>query len=141
MEKIKRERAAEEERKAREISEGKARDREDEIAMGNPLLNLEAALGQGKATSGKPGTFAVKKRWDDGKHVCIMQPLSASNRNHADVIFKNQGAQSDGPTGHFVNDLLRTEFHRSVCSHLTLELSANTQYPTYSRKFMAKFIK
>ncbi|KAF8608361.1 Cwf15/Cwc15 cell cycle control protein [Ceratobasidium sp. AG-I] len=102
LEKIKRERAAEEERKAREISEGKARDREDEIAMGNPLLNLEAALGQGKASSGKPGTFAVKKRWDD------------------DVIFKNQGAQSDAPPGHFVNDLLRTEFHK---------------------KFMAKFIK
>lgn len=72
LEKIKRERAEEEERKAREISEGKARDREDEIAMGNPLLNLEAALGQGKATSGKPGTFAVKKRWDDGENVRII---------------------------------------------------------------------
>ncbi|KAG9079642.1 hypothetical protein FRC06_007607 [Ceratobasidium sp. 370] len=101
LEKIKRERAAEEERKAREISEGKARDREEDIAMGNPLLNLEAALG-GQRSSNKPGTFAVKKRWDD------------------DVIFKNQASASDGPTGQFVNDLLRTEFHR---------------------KFMAKFIK
>ncbi|KAG9123155.1 hypothetical protein FRC07_000168 [Ceratobasidium sp. 392] len=90
----------EEERKAREISEGKARDREEDIAMGNPLLNLEAALG-GQKGSSKPGTFAVKKRWDD------------------DVIFKNQGT-TDAPTGQFVNDLLRTEFHR---------------------KFMAKFIK
>lgn len=102
LERIKRERAAEEERKAREISEGKARDREEEIATSNPLLNLEAALGQGHASSGKPGTFAVKKRWDD------------------DVIFKNQATTSDAPTGQFVNDLLRTEFHK---------------------KFMAKFIK
>ncbi|EUC62431.1 Cwf15/Cwc15 cell cycle control protein [Rhizoctonia solani AG-3 Rhs1AP] len=102
LERIKRERAAEEERKAREISEGKARDMEEEIATRNPLLNLEAALGQGGGST-KPGTFAVKKRWDD------------------DVIFKNQTANSsDGPSGHFVNDLLRTEFHR---------------------KFMAKFIK
>ncbi|KAG8763496.1 hypothetical protein FRC11_002622 [Ceratobasidium sp. 423] len=102
LERIKRERAAEEERKAREISEGKARDLEEEIATRNPLLNLEAALGQGSA-SNKPGTFAVKKRWDD------------------DVIFKNQAVNSsDGPNGQFVNDLLRTEFHR---------------------KFMAKFIK
>ncbi|CAE7152465.1 unnamed protein product [Rhizoctonia solani] len=102
LERIKRERAAEEERKAREISEGKARDLEEEVATRNPLLNLEAALGQGGGST-KPGTFAVKKRWDD------------------DVIFKNQGANSsDGPNGQFVNDLLRTEFHR---------------------KFMAKFIK
>ncbi|QRV84036.1 cell cycle control protein Cwf15/Cwc15 [Ceratobasidium sp. AG-Ba] len=84
-----------------EASEGKARDREAEIAIGNPLLNLEAALG-GQPSTTKPGTFAVKKRWDD------------------DVIFKNQATNSDAPTGQFVNDLLRTEFHR---------------------KFMAKFIK
>ncbi|CAE6426042.1 unnamed protein product [Rhizoctonia solani] len=102
LERIKRERAAEEERKAKEASEGKARDMEEEIATRNPLLNLEAALGQGSG-SNKPGTFAVKKRWDD------------------DVIFKNQAVNSsDGPSGQFVNDLLRTEFHR---------------------KFMAKFIK
>ncbi|CAE6470296.1 unnamed protein product [Rhizoctonia solani] len=82
--------------------EGKARDLEEEIATRNPLMNLEAALGQGGG-SNKPGTFAVKKRWDD------------------DVIFKNQAVNSsDGPSGQFVNDLLRTEFHR---------------------KFMAKFIK
>jgi protein CWC15 len=77
LEKIKRERAAEEERKAREISEGKARDREEDIAMGNPLLNLEAALGgQGQRSSGKPGTFAVKKRWDDGERVTNLSKLA-----------------------------------------------------------------
>ncbi|CAE6472004.1 unnamed protein product [Rhizoctonia solani] len=91
----------EDEEEAREISEGKARDLEEDIATRNPLLNLEAALGQG-SQSNKPGTFAVKKRWDD------------------DVIFKNQAVNSSESGGQFVNDLLRTEFHR---------------------KFMAKFIK
>ncbi|ELU42031.1 cwf15/Cwc15 cell cycle control domain-containing protein [Rhizoctonia solani AG-1 IA] len=72
LERIKRERAAEEERKAREVSEGKARDLEEEIATRNPLLNLEAALGQG-SKSGKPGTFAVKKRWDDGEDPFLLR--------------------------------------------------------------------
>ena len=30
-----------------------------------------------------------------------------------DLIFKNQ-ATGEKPSGHFVNDLLRTEFHKSV---------------------------
>lgn len=36
--------------------------------MGNPLLNLAAALGQAPQTASASvgGTFAVKKRWDDG---------------------------------------------------------------------------
>ncbi|TDL16452.1 Cwf15/Cwc15 cell cycle control protein [Rickenella mellea] len=104
LEKIKRERAEEKLRQEREQSASDAQAREAEIATGNPLLNLAAALGQ-QAPQGVnttvPGTFAVKRRWDD------------------DLIFKNQAA-SDKPTGQFVNDLLRTEFHR---------------------KFMAKFIK
>lgn len=39
--------------------------REAEIASANPLMNLQAALGQG-ASSSSAGSFAVKKRWDDG---------------------------------------------------------------------------
>ena len=40
-------------------------------------------------------TFAVKRRWDD------------------DLIFKNQAAGVDKPKkGEFVNDLLRSEFHK-----------------------------
>jgi len=31
-----------------------------------------------------------------------------------DLIFKNQAVDSDKPSGQFVNDLLRTEFHRYV---------------------------
>jgi protein CWC15 len=65
--------------------------------MGNPLLNLQAALGQTpSASSTTSSTFAVKRRWDD------------------DLIFKNQSAgRDDKPKkGEFVNDLLRSEFHK-----------------------------
>ncbi|KAF8806615.1 Cwf15/Cwc15 cell cycle control protein [Phlegmacium glaucopus] len=106
LEKIKRERAEEKARVERDQSASEAASREAEIATGNPLLNLAAALGQqtpGGVNTTVPGTFQVKKRWDD------------------DVIFKNQAMNQKTPgQGNFVNDLLRTEFHR---------------------KFMAKFIK
>ncbi|KAJ7125405.1 Pre-mRNA-splicing factor Cwf15/Cwc15 [Mycena epipterygia] len=105
LEKIKRERAEEKARQDREQSASDAATRDAEIATGNPLLNLAAALGQ-EVPSGVnttvPGTFAVKKRWDD------------------DLIFKNQAISTRDKPTHFVNDLLRTEFHK---------------------KFMAKFIK
>jgi hypothetical protein len=86
-----------------EASAKNAVDREAEIATGNPLLNLQAALGQAPGTPGTPGstatstaTFAVKRRWDD------------------DLIFKNQAAGIDDKPkkGEFVNDLLRSEFHK-----------------------------
>ncbi|KIM21370.1 hypothetical protein M408DRAFT_333503 [Serendipita vermifera MAFF 305830] len=102
LEKIKRERAEEQARKEREADAANAAVREAEIASANPLMNLQAALGQSSSSS-NAGSFAVKKRWDD------------------DLIFKNQAnGQSDKPNGQFVNDLLRTEFHK---------------------KFMQKFIK
>ncbi|KAG8809554.1 hypothetical protein FRC17_003394 [Serendipita sp. 399] len=87
-----------------EANAANAAAREAEIATSNPLLNLQAALGSGSAPApAAGGSFAVRKRWDD------------------DLIFKNQAnGQSDKPSGQFVNDLLRTEFHR---------------------KFMHKFIK
>ncbi|KAI0343613.1 Cwf15/Cwc15 cell cycle control protein [Trametopsis cervina] len=106
LEKIKRERAEEKERQEREESATSAAQREAEIATANPLLNLAAALGQtpNGVNTTVPGTFAVKRRWDD------------------DLIFKNQAMSSrdKDKSGQFVNDLLRTEFHK---------------------KFMAKFIK
>ncbi|KAF8885997.1 Pre-mRNA-splicing factor Cwf15/Cwc15 [Infundibulicybe gibba] len=106
LEKIKRERAEEKARQEREQSAADAASREADIATSNPLLNLAAALGQDVPTGVNttvPGTFAVKRRWDD------------------DLIFKNQAmSNKDKSQGHFVNDLLRTEFHK---------------------KFMAKFIK
>lgn len=98
LEKIKRERAEEAERVARAQTES----READIATANPLLNLAAALGknvpQGINTT-VPGTFAVKRRWDD------------------DLIFKNQAiGTGQDKSGKFVNDLLRTEFHKYVDS-------------------------
>lgn len=51
--------------KEREAHDQNAAVREAEIATSNPLLNLQAALGQG-AEGPSGGSFAVKKRWDDG---------------------------------------------------------------------------
>ena len=67
LEKIKRERAEEKDRQEREQNAETAAAREVEIATSNPLLNLAAALGQtpGISTTA-PGTFTVKRRWDDG---------------------------------------------------------------------------
>ncbi|THV06659.1 Cwf15/Cwc15 cell cycle control protein [Dendrothele bispora CBS 962.96] len=105
LEKIKRERAEEKARQEQEENAVKTASREAEIATSNPLLNLAAALGQqptGLNTTA-PGSFSVKRRWDD------------------DLIFKNQAMSTrDKGQGQFVNDLLRTEFHK---------------------KFMSKFIK
>ncbi|KAH8081418.1 Pre-mRNA-splicing factor Cwf15/Cwc15 [Filobasidium floriforme] len=109
LNKIKQERAEEKARQEQEASESNRIDRETEIATGNPLLNLQAALGQMPSTprsdagTSTTGSFAVKRRWDD------------------DLIFKNQAAGvDDKPKKEFVNDILRSEFHR---------------------KFMSKFVK
>ncbi len=115
LEKIKRERAEEKARLESEQSASDAASREAEIATSNPLLNLAAALGQAPGVNTTvPGTFQVKKRWDDG----IFHPLTYSVitfRAHIysflDLIFKNQ-AMDQKSHGNFVNDLLRTEFHR-----------------------------
>jgi protein CWC15 len=69
LEKIKRERAEEKERQEMELSATQAAAREVEVATANPLLNLAAQLGQnspGGVNTTVPGTFAVKRRWDDG---------------------------------------------------------------------------
>ncbi|KAK9898177.1 Cwf15/Cwc15 cell cycle control protein [Cystobasidium minutum MCA 4210] len=102
LEKIKRERAEEKERQERERAASDAISAEEQAALGNPLLNLQAALSGSKSLNSPGGysnassasSFAVKKRWDD------------------DVIFKNQAVKSDEPKKEFVNDLIRTQFHR-----------------------------
>lgn len=69
LEKIKRERAEDKARQEQEQSATDAAAREVEIATGNPLLNLAAALGQqtpNGVNTTVPGTFSVKRRWDDG---------------------------------------------------------------------------
>lgn len=76
LEKIKRERAEEVERQAREMNETEELDREEEIARGNPLLNLERAMGGGGGRGGSEtprgggaSSFEVKRRWDDGEFL------------------------------------------------------------------------
>lgn len=116
LEKIKRERAEEKDRLEREQSATEAAAREVEIATANPLLNLAAQLGQstpGGVNTTVPGTFAVKRRWDDGNLFLRSPKMSMLLICLSDLIFKNQAmATRDKPQGQFVNDLLRTEFHK-----------------------------
>ncbi|KAI9441774.1 Cwf15/Cwc15 cell cycle control protein [Lactarius indigo] len=100
LEKIKRERAAEQARVEQAEAEATEAERDARIATANPLLNLAAALGNAPGiNTTAPGTFAVKRRWDD------------------DLVFKNQAiGDKDKPQGQFVNDLLRTEFHKKFMS-------------------------
>ncbi|KAK2011086.1 Cwf15/Cwc15 cell cycle control protein [Colletotrichum eremochloae] len=86
MEKIRRERAEKREREERERAKAEEEARERDIALGNPLLN-------------KPD-FNMKRRWDD------------------DVVFKNQarGTEDKGKSKEFINDLLRSDFHKRFMS-------------------------
>lgn len=86
--KIKAERA---ETAAKEAAAKAAREesqREKDIALGNPLLNSQFEEAG--------ADYGVKRRWDD------------------DVVFKNQarGTEERGREKKFVNDLLRSDFHK-----------------------------
>ncbi len=73
LEKIKRERAAEKERVEQAEAAVTEAEREAQIATSNPLLNLAAALGNAPGiNTTAPGTFAVKRRWDDGASLLSM---------------------------------------------------------------------
>jgi protein CWC15 len=95
LEKIKRERAADQAR----ADASAAASRDTAIATANPLLNLAAALGAdapvGVSTTA-PGTFAVKRRWDDGAFQCEGRndaPAHAFVRRY----FQEPGKWSEGP--------------------------------------------
>ncbi|KAH7125514.1 Cwf15/Cwc15 cell cycle control family protein-like protein [Dendryphion nanum] len=86
LEKIKKERA---EAKAKEDAHRAAEEeeqREIDIARGNPLLNAK--------------DYTIKRRWDD------------------DVVFKNQarGTEDKNKRKEFVNDMLRSDFHKKFMS-------------------------
>ncbi|KAH6654178.1 Pre-mRNA-splicing factor Cwf15/Cwc15 [Truncatella angustata] len=80
--KIKAERAAKRQKEEEEHAAKEQEEREKDIALGNPLLNKQ--------------NFNMKRRWDD------------------DVVFKNQarGTEEKGKKKEFVNDLLRSDFHK-----------------------------
>jgi protein CWC15 len=90
---IKKERAADAARadQLKRVEEEKIRT--ENILKGNPLLNPSV-----RATPMTSNEFRVKRRWDD------------------DVVFKNcakaDGSTSDKRVAQFVNDSLRSEFHR-----------------------------
>lgn len=73
LEKIKRERAAEQARVDQAEAEATEAERDARIATANPLLNLAAALGNAPGiNTTAPGTFAVKRRWDDGPYLSFL---------------------------------------------------------------------
>ncbi|KAJ9551222.1 hypothetical protein OSB04_015267 [Centaurea solstitialis] len=82
LEQIKKERAEEKLRKEREEQEEELKLKEAELIRGNPLLN--------NATT----SFNVKRRWDD------------------DVVFKNQARGETKQQKRFINDTIRSDFHR-----------------------------
>ncbi|KAI8889070.1 Cwf15/Cwc15 cell cycle control protein [Backusella circina FSU 941] len=85
LQRIRKERADEKERQERETQEEEEREKEEEAMTGNPLLQI----------GNEKRDFSVKRRWDD------------------DVIFKNQARGiDDKPKKRFVNDMLRSDFHR-----------------------------
>jgi len=85
---IKAERAETAAKEAAAAAAKEEEEREFNIARGNPLLN--------------PADYGVKRRWDD------------------DVVFRNQargtGDREKGKGKEFVNDLLRSDFHRRFMS-------------------------
>jgi len=137
LEKIKRERAEEKARIEAEESATKTASREAEIATANPLLNLAAALGQAPGlNTTAPGTFQVKKRWDDGELQipALVRCILTVGR----LDFQEPGYQSAKAT--------RAELCERSAADRVPQVRADSR--TYSppililrRKFMSKFIK
>jgi len=89
LNKIKRERAQESAKKEQDQKQEEERIRLENILSGNPLLNYSAGAKAGGSN------LKVKRRWDD------------------DVVFKNCArSEPDKKGSAFVNDSLRSEFHR-----------------------------
>ena len=89
--KIEKERAEEQARKEQEQKAEEERIHMENILSGNPLLNLTGP-------SQPQANFKVKRRWDD------------------DVVFMNcaKGIDDQKKDKRFVNDMLRSEFHKKL---------------------------
>ena len=92
LEKVKQERREQQERQEQSAKTQQQFSREEEIARGNPLLNLERALHGDKMPTSSEPLDAPQERWDD------------------DLIFRNQAMNDDNALSKrgFVNDLTRT---------------------------------
>ena len=86
LERIKKDRAEETARRDAEAREAEVMERAEELATGNPLLNL--------GSEEPEYDFSVKRRWDD------------------DVVFRNQTRGETKHAKRFVNDTIRSDFHR-----------------------------
>lgn len=82
LERIKKERAEEAAKKQAADAEVQASERQQELVRGNPLLDLGDS------------SFQMKRRWDD------------------DVVFKNQARGEPKLQKRFINDTIRSDFHR-----------------------------
>lgn len=87
---IKKEREEDAARKAAEERAAAEQAERQEMRSGNPLLQDKLAT----AAEGGSASFALKRRWDD------------------DVVFKNQARNEPKQQRRFVNDTLRSDFHR-----------------------------
>lgn len=90
LNKIKRERAHDAAKKEMEKKQEDERIRMENILSGNPLLNYSAGNKPGQTSN----NLKVKRRWDD------------------DVVFKNCARTEPDKKNHFINDSLRSEFHK-----------------------------
>jgi len=94
---IKKERAAEAAKQEQEKRLEDERIRMENILKGNPLLNSQppkAQLSSQVQSTSNSSEFRVKRRWDD------------------DVVFKNCAKSDIGKRPQFINDSLRSEFHK-----------------------------
>jgi len=89
LQRIKKERASDKSKKDEEERVEQERIRTENILHGNPLLNKGAIA----ANAANPN-FKVARRWDD------------------DVVFKNCAKNFDKNKKEFINDSLRSEFHK-----------------------------
>jgi protein CWC15 len=97
LERIRAERAAEAERRAAEEEERREKEKMEALRTGNPLLSIGGADGAGGSGSGAGGgavDFGVKRRWDE------------------DVVFKNTTRGEVKAPRRFINDTVRSDFHR-----------------------------
>jgi protein CWC15 len=93
---IKKEREEDAARKAAEEAAIAEKEERQEMMRGNPLLQDKLASDAAVGGAGASGSanFALKRRWDD------------------DVVFKNQARNEPKQQRRFVNDTLRSDFHK-----------------------------
>lgn len=94
LERIKAQRALENERKEREREHLEEMEQRDELKMGNPLLRDEMADANDGGVGKKKSSATLKRRWDD------------------DTVFRNQARDEPKREKRFVNDTIRSDFHK-----------------------------